>query len=163
VAAHVAGTLAAHYSDRMQVPDCIRQMTGAGLLGRKSGSGFYLHPKGKPAAPNPQTSVYVKSQKARSLTREELQERMVFLMVNEAARCLEEQVVNEADDVDFGMIMGTGFAPFRGGPLRYADTVGADRLVGAMNHLVASGTAHFAPCHLLATMAEQGRKFYPKT
>lgn len=163
VAAHVAGTLATHYSDRMQVPDCIRQMTGAGLLGRKSGSGFYLHPKGKSATANPQTSGHVKSQRARGLTREELQERMVFLMVNEAARCLEEQVVGEAADVDFGMIMGTGFAPFRGGPLRYADIVGTAKLVGAMNHLVASGTAHFAPCDLLATMAKQGRKFYPKT
>ena len=61
---------------------------------------------------------------------------MVFLMVNEAARCLEEQIVTDPADVDFAMIMGTGFAPFRGGPLRYADTVGAARLVGAMNHLV---------------------------
>ena len=46
-------------------------------------------------------------------------------MVNEAARCLEEQIVADPADVDFAMIMGTGFAPFRGGPLRYADTVGA--------------------------------------
>jgi 3-hydroxyacyl-CoA dehydrogenase/enoyl-CoA hydratase/3-hydroxybutyryl-CoA epimerase len=64
--------------------------------------------------------------------------------------------------VDFAMIMGTGFAPFRGGPLRYTDTVGAARLVGAMNHLVASGTAHFEPCKLLARMAEAGEIFYSK-
>ena len=163
VAQHVAGTLATHFSDRMQVPVCIRAMTAAGLLGRKSGRGFYLHPKGKAAQPNPQASTYVKSQQARAITREELQERMVFLMVNEAARCLEEQVVGEPAEVDFGMVMGTGFAPFRGGPLRYTDTVDVARLVGAMNHLVASGTAHFAPCKLLEDMATSGRKFYPKT
>jgi 3-hydroxyacyl-CoA dehydrogenase/enoyl-CoA hydratase/3-hydroxybutyryl-CoA epimerase len=104
----------------------------------------------------------VQNQKASEVTREELQERMVFLMVNEAARCLEEQIVTDPADVDFAMIMGTGFAPFRGGPLRYADTVGATRLVGAMNHLVASGTAHFEPCKLLARMGDTGERFYPK-
>ena len=54
-----------------------------------------------------------------------MQRRMVLLMVNEAARCIEEKVVAEPADVDFGMIMGTGFAPFRGGPLRYADASGS--------------------------------------
>ena len=162
VSLHVAGTLAAHFGDRMKVPDCLRKMTGAGLLGRKSGNGFYLHEKSKDAKPNPQVSDYVQSQKASVITREELQERMVFLMVNEAARCLEEQIVTDPADVDFAMIMGTGFAPFRGGPLRYTDTVGAARLVGAMNHLVASGTAHFEPCALLKKMADTGEKFYPK-
>ncbi len=162
VSLHVAATLAAHFGDRMKVPDCLRKMTNAGLLGRKNGNGFYLHEKRKEAKPNPQVSAYVQSQKAREMTREELQERMVFLMVNEAARCLEEEIVTDPADVDFAMIMGTGFAPFRGGPLRYTDTVGAAGLVGAMNHLVASGTAHFEPCKLLAGMAETGEKFYSK-
>ena len=162
VSLHVAATLAAHFGERMNIPDCLRKMTGAGLLGRKNGKGFYLHEKSKEAKPNPQISVYVQNQRAIAITREELQERMVFLMVNEAVRCLEEQIVTDPADVDFAMIMGTGFAPFRGGPLRYTDTVGAARLVGAMNHLVASGTAHFEPCKLLAKMADQNKKFYPK-
>lgn len=163
VALHVADTLAAHFSDRMIVPNCLRQMTAAGLLGRKSGAGFYLHEKSKEATPNPQTSAYVLHQKAGAIGREELQERMVFLMLNEAVRCLEEQVVTDPGDVDFAMIMGAGFAPFRGGPLRHLDTVGAARLVGAMDHLVASGTAHFKPCKLLAEMAEKNEKFYSNT
>jgi len=162
VSLHVAETLAAHFGDRMKVPDCLCKMTSAGLLGRKSGNGFYRHEKSKEAKSNPQNLVYVQSQNARDISREELQERMVFLMVNEAARCLEEQIVTDPADVDFAMIMGTGFAPFRGGPLRYTDTVGAARLVGAMNHLVASGTAHFEPCALLKKMADTGEKFYPK-
>ncbi len=163
VSLHVAATLAAHFGDRMKVPDCLGKMTSAGLLGRKTGIGFYRHEKTKEAEPNPQLFAYVQSQKARDISREELQERMVFLMVNEAVRCLEEQIVTDPADVDFAMIMGTGFAPFRGGPLRYTDTVGAARLVGAMNHLVASGTAHFEPCKLLAGMAASGEKFYSKT
>ena len=52
---------------------------------------------------------------------------MVLLMINEAAMCLEERIVEDPRDVDFAMIMGTGFAPFRGGPLRYADCVGIGR------------------------------------
>jgi 3-hydroxyacyl-CoA dehydrogenase/enoyl-CoA hydratase/3-hydroxybutyryl-CoA epimerase len=161
VSLHVAATLAAHFGDRMKIPDCLHKMTGAGLLGRKGGGGFYLYEKLKEPRPNPQVAAYVQGGKARAISREELQERMVFLMVNEAARCLEEQIVTEPADVDFAMIMGTGFAPFRGGPLRYTDTVGAARLVGAMSLLVASGTAHFEPCKLLAGMAATGGKFYP--
>ncbi len=160
VSLHVAGTLTAHFGDRMKVPDCLRKMTGAGLLGRKSGGGFYRYPKSGDAKPNPQASAYVPGQQARAMTREELQERMVFLMVNESARCLEEQIVTDPGDVDFAMIMGTGFAPFRGGPLRHADTIGAAKVAGAMNHLVAAGLAHFEPCRLLARKAETGGRFY---
>ena len=90
-----------------------------------------------------------------------LQQRMVLLMVNEAARCLEEEVVTEPVDVDFAIIMGTGFAPFRGGPLRYADSLGTVELVDAMQRLVDGGAAHFAPCALLRNMAASGGKFYP--
>jgi 3-hydroxyacyl-CoA dehydrogenase/enoyl-CoA hydratase/3-hydroxybutyryl-CoA epimerase len=83
-------------------------------------------------------------------------------MVNEAARCLEERIVTEPEDVDFAMIMGTGFAPFRGGPLRYADSLGAAKLVSEMDLLVATGAKHFAPCLLLRDMANKGTKFYPE-
>ena len=86
---------------------------------------------------------------------------MVFLMVNEAARCLEERLVGSADDVDFGMIMGTGFAPFRGGPLRYADRFGISTLVNEMDQLASRGETRFAPCDLLKQMAQEKRTFYP--
>ena len=162
VSLHVAETLAAVFGDRMKIPVCLRKMTDDGALGRKSGRGFYLHDKTKEAKPDPQTSIYVRGQDAHALSREELQERMVFLMVNEASRCLQEQVVTDPADVDFAMIMGTGFAPFRGGPLRHTDAVGAAKLAGAMNHLVDSGAAHFTPCELLASLAAGGKKFYPE-
>ena len=159
---HVAETLAKSFSERLRVPESIREMVKAGLLGRKSGCGYYLHGKAKEPVPNPQTATFVRGGKARALSRETLQERMVLLMVNEAARCLEEQVVSDPADVDFAMIMGTGFAPFHGGPLRYTDALSAARLAGVMNHHVASGTAHLAPCALLAEMAARGAKFYTK-
>ena len=67
VSLHVAETLAAHFGDRMKIPDCLRKMTSDGLLGRKSGRGFYLHEKSKEAKPNPQVSTFVQSQNARAI------------------------------------------------------------------------------------------------
>jgi 3-hydroxyacyl-CoA dehydrogenase / enoyl-CoA hydratase / 3-hydroxybutyryl-CoA epimerase len=162
VSLHVAETLAVKFSRGLTIPGCLPKMCAAGLLGRKSGRGYYLHQKSREPKPNPRILAYVQSDKARALPREELQERMVFLMVNEAARCLEEQIVTDPADVDFAMIMGAGFAPFRGGPLRYTDAVGVAKLAGAMSCLADSGAAHFAPCDLLVEMAANRKMFYPK-
>src|SRR6266568_4146953 len=160
VALHVAETIAAHYSDRMAVPRTLSKMAQEGLLGRKSGRGFYLHHKSKEPQPNTQLANDHAAHLTSHASPLDLQERMVFLMINEAARCLEELIVTDPADVDFAMIMGTGFAPFRGGPLRYADTLGADKLAGAMDYLVDNGAAHFKPCALLRSMAASGKKFY---
>ncbi|TAK97755.1 MAG: fatty acid oxidation complex subunit alpha FadJ [Verrucomicrobia bacterium] len=160
VALHVAETLAAKFGDRLKIPESLVAMTKAGLLGRKSGAGFYVHGKSKEAQPHPLVSKFVRGQSMRALSRLELQERMTLLMVNEAARCLEEQIISEPADVDFAMIMGTGFAPFRGGPLRYADSLGAAKVVAAMEFLVDNGATHFAPCALLKSLAANGKGFY---
>lgn len=169
VAMHVAKTLAASFGGRMKIPAVLGRMMEAKMLGRKGGSGFYLHGKGEPR-PNPGVLAFTTLLRTRlrseptarqaRTNEEEMQERMVLLMVNESARCLEEQIVTAPEDVDFAMIMGTGFAPFRGGPLRYADSLGAGRVVGAMDNLVARGAQHFAPCELLKQMAATGKKFY---
>lgn len=160
VALHVAQTIAANYGDRMRVPEVLSKMAERGLLGRKAGRGFYLHVKGKEPGPNPE-AISLQSLITNHESRvTDYQARMVLLMVNESARCLEEEIVPEAADVDFAMIMGTGFAPFRGGPLRHADSIGATNIVGAMNSLVDSGAAHFAPCGLLRDLAVNGKKFY---
>jgi 3-hydroxyacyl-CoA dehydrogenase / enoyl-CoA hydratase / 3-hydroxybutyryl-CoA epimerase len=162
VSLHVAQTLAAHFGRRMKIPALLGKMMEAKMFGRKNGCGFYLHEKSKESRPNPQTISFVLNQSAAAIAREELQERMVFLMVNEAARCLEEQIVTDPADVDFAMIMGTGFAPFRGGPLRYADSLGVEKIAGAMENLVDRGAEHFAPCGLLRTLAKDRKMFYSK-
>ena len=162
VSLHVAKTLAANFSDRMKIPDCLPKMVAAGLLGRTSGRGFFLHGKSEEVKLNPQVSTFVSGENAHAVSREKLQERMVLLMVNEAARCLEEQIVEGPAEVDFGMIMGTGFAPFRGGPLRYVDLLGADKIVKAMENLADHGAPHFEPNNLMNAMAAEGGKFYPK-
>jgi 3-hydroxyacyl-CoA dehydrogenase/enoyl-CoA hydratase/3-hydroxybutyryl-CoA epimerase len=160
VALSIAQTLAAGFGDHLNVPELLRQMVQAQCLGRKRGLGFYDHQKGKRPTPHPQARALVRGEKAMRLARAELQQRMVCAMVNEAVRCLEEQVAAEADDIDFAMVMGIGFAPFRGGPLRYADAYGAAKLVSAMRQLVDAGHTYFAPCAMLRDLAESGRKIY---
>ena len=161
VSLHVAETLASHYHRRMAVPEVLGKLVKGGHLGRKSGEGFYLH-KGKEASVGESAERFVKDDSAANLDRVDLELRMVLLMVNEAARCVEEGIVSGPEDVDFAMIMGAGFAPFRGGPLRHADTLGVANVVRAMNELVDEGETRFDPCALLKDLAAKDGKLYPE-
>jgi 3-hydroxyacyl-CoA dehydrogenase/enoyl-CoA hydratase/3-hydroxybutyryl-CoA epimerase len=156
----VAQTLCAAFPDRMRVPIFFARMIGAGMKGRKSGRGFYAYRNGHAAGVDPENQKFQQSHAMSELTRGQLQQRMELLMINEAARCLEERVVGNPADVDFAMIMGTGFAPFRGGPLRHADALGIERLTGALHMLADSGDPRFAPCERLLEMAATHRRFY---
>ncbi|MEY2411205.1 MAG: 3-hydroxyacyl-CoA dehydrogenase / enoyl-CoA hydratase / 3-hydroxybutyryl-CoA epimerase [Verrucomicrobiota bacterium] len=161
VASHVATDLSNKFSDRMQAPTVLTAMIADKLLGKKNGRGFYIHAKGASEPDvNPDIDKYHHDTGCAKLSRDELRTRMVLLMVNESARCLEEEIVAEPADVDFGMIMGTGFAPFLGGPLRFADFAGIHQLVDEMKKLAGKGEVRFTPCKLLQTMAGTGRKFY---
>jgi len=165
VALRVAQTLSGVYRDRIALPQILHRMVQSNLLGRKTGSGFYLHPKGKDPRPNPaiEQSPFVTDHSLSLRTPHfDLCTRMVFLMLNEAARCLEEEIVREPAEVDFAMIMGTGFAPFRGGPLRHADNLGSTKLAGDLERLVQLGFTEFQPCALLCSMAAAGKTFYPR-
>jgi len=160
VAADVAETLCAAFPERLRLPAYLPRMLGGGIKGRKSGRGFYEYRKGHSAGINRTILKFQQSSKRAELTRDELQQRMVLLMINEAARCLEERVVETPADVDFAMIMGTGFAPFRGGPLRYADALGIEKITGALRVLADSGELCFAPCARLLEMSAEHRRFY---
>jgi len=162
VAQHICGTLAGKFQGRFPVPKLLEKMVAAKMLGRKNGRGFYIH-AGEKKMPelNSETETLRQDTSASGLSREQLQERLVLLMINEAARCLEEKVVASMDDVDFGMVMGTGFAPFRGGPLRYADSLGAAKIVAAMRRWAETGATWFEPCGSLKEMAAAGKFFIP--
>ena len=155
----VAATLAAKFPGRQQTPALLAKMAGAKLLGRKSGAGFYIYKGGEPQE-NGAVAKFRAGDSAAAYSHGELQRRMTLLMVNEAARCVEEQVVASAADVDFGVVMGTGFAPFRGGPLAYADAMGVVKIVDDMKTLVHAGGKQYEPCALLTDMAAGGKKFY---
>jgi len=160
VASDVGQTLCAAFPDRMQTPDVFSQLLDAGIKGKKSGKGFYEYRNGRVAGVNRIVLGLREAEDKAGLAREQLQERMVLLMINEAARCLEERIVEDPRDVDFAMIMGTGFAPFRGGPLRYADTVGIGRITEDLQRLSKSREPQFAPCERLIEMTRQNRTFY---
>ncbi|HEX4263844.1 MAG TPA: 3-hydroxyacyl-CoA dehydrogenase NAD-binding domain-containing protein [Verrucomicrobiae bacterium] len=160
VAHHISVTLSEKYPDRLHMPEILDKMLKAGFLGKKSGRGFYLHSKGGKTKLNSEVDAFRTSDSARTLTRHDLQERMVLLMINEAARCLEEGVVSSPEDVDFGMVMGTGFAPFRGGPLRYADSEGIEKIAAAMQRWTQAGVTYFEPCAFVKHMVVRKETFY---
>jgi 3-hydroxyacyl-CoA dehydrogenase / enoyl-CoA hydratase / 3-hydroxybutyryl-CoA epimerase len=160
VAADVGQTLCTAFPDWMQPPGVFTQLLEAGFKGRKSGRGFYEYRKGRVAGVNRFALGLREADDKADLTRAQLQERMVLLMINEAARCLEEHIVDDPRDVDFAMIMGTGFAPFRGGPLRHADTIGIARVTESLQQLSRSRERQFVPCERLIEMSRENRKFH---
>ena len=90
----------------------------------------------------------------------EVAERCVLMMLNEAARCLDEGVIRNARDGDIGAIFGIGFPPFLGGPFRYMDTLGIKHVVARLNHYATAVGDKFAPAEVLVKMAENDQKFY---
>ena len=85
-----------------------------------------------------------------------------MLMLNEAVRCLDEKVIRSARDGDLGAVFGIGFPPFRGGPFRYIDTLGAANVVKTLQQLAQRYGEHFTPCEGLLRRAESHTLFYPQ-
>jgi 3-hydroxyacyl-CoA dehydrogenase/enoyl-CoA hydratase/3-hydroxybutyryl-CoA epimerase len=180
----IANTLEKTYGKRDRAPKILREMQSAKMLGRKSGGGIYRY-EGKPQTPNraiekwratqPVSPSEVAGSRGGTLevapqdpstplrlaqdNGEDMANRLMSLMVNEAARCLEENVVASPEDADYGMILGTGFPAWRGGPLRFAENFGIRKLVEEMEKL-ARTNEKYAPCALLRKHAQEGTKFY---
>lgn len=163
VAQHVAVDLQNRLAKPVPINDTLAQMIAKGWLGKKSGTGFYVFPKEKGAkeTPNDALAFLQTNGKGRAQDDATLRDRMLLVMINEAARCLEEGVVAAPEDVDFGMIFGTGWAPFRGGPLRYADTRGVADIVAHLEKLKTEVAPYFEPCAKLRDMAQSSGRFYP--
>jgi 3-hydroxyacyl-CoA dehydrogenase / enoyl-CoA hydratase / 3-hydroxybutyryl-CoA epimerase len=157
VSQHVGSDLAARVSHLPPLNDVLSRMIQKGWLGRKSGAGFYVY-RDQSETPNPELKEFQTS--IEPTNTDQVTDRLIFIMVNEAARVLEENVVTDPADVDFGMIMGTGWAPFRGGPLKYADSVGISTVVNRLSHLAGKFGEHFNPCALLNEMANRGATFF---
>lgn len=141
---HVAEHLERCFGERMALPEAMRKVFEAGLLGRKGGEGFYRYDRaGKPVGVNPRLSALV-PRAGKAIPETLMEDRLFLVMLVEAVRALEERVVGTPEDVDIGMIYGTGFPPFRGGLIRWGVSLG-----GA------------AVLRRLAPLSELGERFRP--
>ena len=154
----IADTLEKAFGARARAPEILRKMHDGKMAGRKSGGGFYKY-EGKQQTPNESLQEW-RQESGENFAAENITDRLTFLMVNEAARCREEKVVATPEDADYGMILGTGFPTFRGGPLRYAESYGLKKLVTEMDGLHSRAGEKFAPCDLLRQHAQDGTTFY---
>lgn len=161
IARHAGDTLAAAFGDRMAPSASLVALGESGRVGRKGGRGFYLYEKGKLKGPDP--TVYAamgQSSRRSSPDPDRARDRIVLAMVNEAARILEDGIVASAADVDLGMVMGTGFPPFRGGLLRYADDRGTGEVLKTLEAFSREVGDRFRPGELLVELAKAGESFH---
>lgn len=157
VARKVAHVLRDAFGDRMPPVTLIDRLVAAGELGKKTELGFYDYEGGRRKGVN--SSIEPATPVEGPLSAGRIIDRLVDAMVNEAALALEEQVVGRPDDVDLAMVLGTGFPPFRGGLLRYADAMGIGAIVERLARRQQEG-APAGPCGRLQQMALSGQSFY---
>ncbi len=164
VGAHVARELGPVYAHRgLGASDALPRLFEAGYQGRKNGRGFYVYPpRGKKGKKRPNAEVYglLGGAPRRPMDRKAMAERLALLMANEALHCLQEGVLSCPRDGDVGAVFGLGFPPFRGGPFRYLDALGARQAVDQYEALAKLHGQRFTPAPLLVEMAKSGKKFY---
>ena len=163
VGSKIGPILHAAFGERMRPAGSAEQLLADGRYGRKNQKGFYLYSgvkKGeKPVDKSVYTLLGVSGDTQMSAT--EIVERCVLMMLNEAARCWAEQVINSPRDGDIGAIFGIGFPPFLGGPFRYADSLGIAQVVAKLEAYQQRCGERFAPAAALYDLLQQQRQFYP--
>jgi 3-hydroxyacyl-CoA dehydrogenase / enoyl-CoA hydratase / 3-hydroxybutyryl-CoA epimerase len=169
VAAHVARSMGPLLGERFGDNTAFEKMRANGWLGQKSGRGFYKH-RGRARTPNRLAENLLRVETAGEgaavsqgmppeVRAVEARERLVLLMVNEAAVVLGEGLAETAEMIDLAMVLGTGWAPHRGGPLRYADERGLGNVVEGIESLAARHGRRFTPCSELKKRAEANQRF----
>ena len=162
VSDHAAAALGSVFGDRLPATSANRKLREAGRLGRKVGRGFYRY-EGKREQPDASIEVTLRNGVAASGAPPDtdIVDRCVLLILNETCMALGEGIVESPRMADLALVMGTGFAPFRGGILRYADEIGVGRARDRLQELAERYGARFTPAALLAEMADSGGTFYP--
>ena len=145
VAAHVADSLSGLSSEPSPTGNLLREMAAKGNIGRKSGQGFYQYTRGGKHRGRAVASSITNN----SVARDDIRDRIVMRLINEAARCLQDGVVPEPWMIDLGMVLGTGFAPFLGGPLRLCEREGYGEVVAKLDYFQKAVGSRFAPAQWL--------------
>ncbi|NQY87849.1 MAG: fatty acid oxidation complex subunit alpha FadJ [Colwellia sp.] len=171
VGAKIGPILQAELGERFAAPSAFDKLLDDGRLGKKANKGFYLYgkhvkkglkhvfkQKGKQVDDSIYTLLNIKP--AGILSADEIAKRCTYMMLNEAARCVDEGIVRNARDGDIGAIFGIGFPPFLGGPLRYIDNIGAQSLVAQLTQWAQQYGERYTPCEALVAMAENGTRYY---
>jgi enoyl-CoA hydratase/long-chain 3-hydroxyacyl-CoA dehydrogenase len=138
-------------------------MVEKGWTGRKSKQGFFTYSGKKDKKIGPEVTAYLKEftgGKVCNMSEVDIQDRIATRLVNEAAKCLEDEIIENPVAGDIGLVFGIGFAPFKGGPFRYLDAVGVTKYVDRMNGFADTLGEQFEPCQLLKDYAASGKKFH---
>jgi len=159
IATKVAKILSLSMGDRMAESKLLDELVKDNRLGKKTNLGFYKY-EGKKKISDPAINSYIKIKERVQLNNEDLINRMVYPMINEAARCLDEKIASRPQDVDVGMIFGTGFAPFKGGLLSFADCEGISKVYETLQSLAESDHDRFKPSIALEKVYKSGKGFY---
>ena len=159
VAAKVAGILTEAFGARMEKSSVVEKLYADGRHGKKNGKGLYLYENSKRKGPDASVYKVLGIKAPHPADEKQVVERMVLSMINEASLILDEKIVASAGELDLAMIMGTGFPPFRGGLLRYADSLGLPYVVSRLDALSSLGP-RFRPNEPLKRLAERDGKFY---
>ncbi len=162
VSRHAGAALHEALGERLAPSPVLLALGNTKRLGRKGGVGFYLYEKGEEKRID--ETIYAELGSVvpapREVSEGEIVNRLVLAMVNEAARVLEEGVIGSASAVDLAMIMGTGFPPFRGGLLRYADSVQPQAVLYDLKELQQAHGDRFEPARSIVDLAESNGRFY---
>ncbi len=160
VAAKVAKILGAAFGERGEASTVVEKLYADGRHGKKNGKGLYLYEDGKRKGPDPSVYKVLGIRSTRPADAKAIVERMTLAMINEAAMILDEKIVASAPELDLAMIMGTGFPPFRGGLLRYADSLGLPYIQARLDDLSQKHGRRFTATAPLRRLAERGARFY---
>lgn len=162
VGSKITPVLQQAYGERFAAPAAFEAVLKDDRKGRKNGKGFYLYGGGRRGGKKPDPTLYplLGLQPAAKQSEQQIAERCVMMMLNEAARCLDEGVIRSARDGDIGAVFGIGFPPFLGGPFRYMDRRGAANIAQTLRALMRQHGDRFAPCEALLAAEQQERKFY---
>jgi 3-hydroxyacyl-CoA dehydrogenase / enoyl-CoA hydratase / 3-hydroxybutyryl-CoA epimerase len=153
VAAKAGGVMREAFGDRLAPAEAIGRMVAAGRLGRKAGQGFYLYHDGKKTDPDPAAYELLGVKPLATVDSKEVERRLVWALLNEAARARAEGVVRSDRDGDIGAIFGIGFPAFLGGPLRFLETVGPEAARRTLEDLARLYGPRFEPSEPLGVAA----------
>ena len=162
---HVNKTFEKRLGERYKVHPLTELIYQTGCYGRKTGAGYFDYSGDQPV-PNPKVTEMVQKYlkdngvAPREMPQAEITDAMLALGINEAALMIEEGICDRPQDMDLAMIYGTGFPPFRGGILRYADKWGLKNVYEKLVALEKQYGRRFAPANLIMDMAKSGKTFY---